>query len=231
MYVLPLVSFRGSLCTYLAPYHGDILPFPPRIRGRGADAHKITAAAGVNATAAAVAYFFRNCRRSNGTDPGSFTTSPPLRVLGVFDCPSLPPLAVLQAVAMEGGAGLENLAVGFSKPLPPPSPAAGIDSSSNGGGSGKARPGGEQEQSRDGASGTVDRQNLGRDGGEGKGMGAGGGSRGRSGEGNEVFAGGLVIASETLRGLHVSGEAALTAVVLRCPRLDRMELVSCPLLE
>ncbi|CAN0278953.1 unnamed protein product, partial [Laminaria digitata] len=45
-----------------------------------------------------------------------------LRALTIVDCPSLPPLAVLEAVCAEGGAGLEHVALGTSNPPPPPSP-------------------------------------------------------------------------------------------------------------
>ncbi|CAN0555279.1 unnamed protein product, partial [Ectocarpus sp. 12 AP-2014] len=34
--------------------------------------------------------------------------------------------------------------------------------------------------------------------------------------------------SETLKNLYVSGEAALGAVALRCPRLEGVEFVNCP---
>lgn len=221
------------------PHPGDVdvpsVPPRPRIRGRGADAHKTTAAAGVHATAAAVAYFFRN--RPNGDPAGVVSgdgggprnpaaTPPSLRVLGVFDCPSLPPLAVLEAVAIEGGAGLERLAVGFSKPLPPPPPAT---AGSSGSGSGSRA---ERGRVAGGAGGAVERPTTGKEEAADEGVGGGDGRRrGRSGGGGEAFAGGLTLASETLRGLHVSGEGGLTGVALRCPRLGRVELVSCPLLE
>ena len=40
--------------------------------------------------------------------------------------------------------------------------------------------------------------------------------------------GALTLSSETLRGLFVAGEGALTQLVVTCPRLKRLEVVRCP---
>lgn len=224
-----------------------------RIRGRGANARKTTAAAGIHATAAAVAYFLRSHGTSNGLaadedaddntaviltgassgnlvgrksgggkeaesetchakPPAPFS---PLRVLVVLDCPSLPPLAMLEAVAIEGGAGLEKVAVGSSKPF--------ISAESDGG----TKRRGEARVSDVGA--VVGRENVDRSA-EFRGDDADDeGGLGRRGV-VEVGGGGVTLASETLKALHVSGEAALTRVALRCPRLERVDFVGCPLL-
>ncbi|CAM9732465.1 unnamed protein product, partial [Ectocarpus fasciculatus] len=100
----------------------------------------------------------------------------PLRLLAIFDCPSVPPLAVLEVLAVQGGAGLGHVAVGVSKP---PKAPENVDPAGLG---------------------------LGDDGGR------------------------VTLSSETLRSLHVSGEAALGALAFRCPRLEGVELVNCALL-
>ncbi|CAM9295012.1 unnamed protein product [Ectocarpus sp. 6 AP-2014] len=184
-------------------------PSGVRIRGRGADANTTTATAGVHATAAAIAYFLSclgsappppsntgdnrgssgSATSGGGGGGGGFssfdsagTTRPsppsPLRLLAIFDCPSVPPMAVLEALAVQGGAGLDHVAVGVSHP--------------------------PQARAREG----VDAAGL------GFGLGDDGGR--------------VTLSSETLKSLHVSGEAALSAVALRCPRLEGVELVNCP---
>lgn len=170
------------------------------------------------------------CRdRSNNHCLGgkSSSGSSPIRALTLIDCPSLPPLAVLEAIGVENGAGLEHIALGFSRTplslspsLPPP----------------KKKPSGPPKSPPQHRwVGAVWRELSGRE--EG---GLGSGAARKIGEErddedvvvertiNVVKGGGVAVSSETLKSLYVSGEKALTGIALRCPRLKRVELVRCP---
>ena len=268
-----------------------------RIRGRGTDAHRVTAAACSHATAAAVMCFLRswvsppdsagdgdggggsgtgsghgtaksgdggrcggsddhnNSGSSGGLGFNSASREPSgLRALTIVDCPSLPPLAVLEAICVEDGAGLEYIAVGTSNPPPPPPLPPPSSSSSRL--SLPLPPGpavthrqlrginrGEEEEGIAEAGLSVGRGIGGRpplprsdeaagQGSEGRAM---GGGRSVELEVAEVAAlacgwadGALTLSSEKLQGLFVAGEGGLMRLSLACPQLKRVEVVHCP---
>lgn len=217
-----------------------------RIRGRGANALTVSASAGIHATAAAFAFFLRCWADGGGgkgaTAAGNSPPSSPPRALTIMDCPSLPPLAVLEAMGVENGAGLEYVALGVSSPPPLPSLAVASHTATavrqrraatGGGGGGSGGVVGQEPARAAGFSGSSS-------GGGGGGGGAGArsaaaveGVRGKEEDEEEkVVEGGgegrVAVASGTLKVLHVEGEGALTGVVLACPRLQKVDLLRCP---
>lgn len=235
--------------------------FSRRIRGRGPDAHKTTVAAGIHATAAAVAFFLRGSSSGGGDGSGDFVEgtveeqagsggrerdarrvgnsptrrqSPPLRALTIVDCPSLPPLAVLEAIGVEGGARLEHVVVGSTYPVKTPAAAAAAAAAEAVVGlrrTARQREGNlraiREARTVDAAGVRHQRDVVDDVDGSGQAGGARGGSHRGGGTGGWEGEGRVTVASESLTGLYVAGEGALTGVVLRCPRLERLELVRC----
>lgn len=240
------------VCSYPISSLGLLAPPVPsfphallltRIRGRGADARKTTASAGIHAAAAALAYFFRCCaedshpsaRRADTVAAAAADSGDPrisaLRELTLIDCPFLPPFAVLEALGVEGGAGLGHVTVGFSS-----APPTKIAAQPAGRSSARGRPRTPESLGQGGRLDGGVCAGVAMEGTAGVAVPGGGGRKGDCpgvGANTEAFGGeGTVsVSSESIQSLYVAGDDNLVGLRLDCPRLERLDLLRCPLLR
>lgn len=238
-----------------------------RIRGRGKEALTTTALAGIHATAAAVAHSFRlhnaggGGANSNETDSPSaaapsFAPGSPLRALTLMDCPSLPPLAILEALSIvltsdfgaantqsgsrnAGGAtwsggkfGLAHVALGYSTAIPLTTAASPSSSSlSVAAVPSTCASAAHSRRCRLTAASIANGTGASRGGDETPSaawVGSEEEDGGAGGLGGSLDEGMVRLASESLESVTVVGEVQLSALVLsRCWRLRRLELLQC----